>query len=89
MASSKQPSSDMITSIAAQLMILYDHAMSEKNTEAAKAYALALNLLRRETKGIKISFDGPPPTLRRIPQVYFPEDLVDRLPPKHRPDETE
>jgi len=89
MASSKKTTSDMVTSVAAQLMILYDHAMAEKNTEAAEAYALALNLLRRETKGIKISFDGPPPTLRRIPQAYFPEELADRLPPKHRPEQTE
>lgn len=79
----------MVTSIAAQLMILYDQAMSEKNPEAARAYALALNLLRRETKGVKISFDGPPPTLRRIPTVHFPEDLADRLPPKYRPETTE
>jgi len=88
MASSKKKTSDMITSVAAQIMILYDHAMTEKNTEAAHAYALALNLLRRETRGIKISFDGPPPTLRRIPEAYFPEDLAERLPPKHRPEQT-
>ena len=75
----------MIGSVAAQLMILYDHAMSEQNEEAARAYAMALNLVRHETKGVKIFFDGPPPTLRQIPQVSFPEELIDRLPPKHQP----
>lgn len=85
MAQSKEPTRDMVCSIAAQLMILYDEAMKEKNTEAAEAYARSLNIVRNETPGVRILFDGPPPTLRQIPRIGFPDDLARRLSPKHRP----
>lgn len=75
----------MLTRIAAQLMILYDDAMSDDRKEAAEAYAMALNVVRDETPGVKITFDGPPPTLRGIPTKDFPEDLVERLAPRQRP----
>lgn len=75
----------MIGSIAAQLMILYDEAMKENEREAAEAYAMALNVVRNETKGVKIFFDGPPPTLRKVPRRQFPDTFVKRLAPKHRP----
>lgn len=75
----------MIGSIAAQLMILYDEAMKNKEPDAARAYALAINIVRNETEGVEIRFDGPPPTLRKIPRLGFPDGLVKRLSPKHRP----
>ena len=79
------PSRQMLTRIAAQLMILYDDAMSDDRKEAAEAYAMALNVVRNETPGVKITFDGPPPTLRGIPTKDFPEDLAKRLAPHLRP----
>lgn len=85
MADSKEPTRDMLGSIAAQLMILYDNAMSEDRTEAAEAYAMALNVVRNETEGVKIFFDGPPPTVRTVPRAEFPMELTNRLAPKHRP----
>lgn len=85
MTDSDQPTRDMITSIAAQLMILYDDAMSKKNKDAARAYATAINVVRNQTKGVKITFNGPPPTLRSIPRISFPKELESRLSPKHRP----
>ena len=75
----------MLGSIAAQLMILYDDAMARGEEEAAEAYAMALNVVRNETDGVKIFFDGPPPTLRTVPRKTFPEDLESRLAPVHRP----
>ncbi len=75
----------MFVRIAAQLMVLYDDAMSNDRREAAQAYAMALNVLRNETEGIPISFDGPPPTLRGIPTVDFPEQLEEQLAPQYRP----
>lgn len=75
----------MLTRIAAQLMVLYDDAMSDDRKEAAEAYAMALNVVRDETPGVKIAFDGPPPTLRGIPTKDFPEDLAERLAPQQRP----
>lgn len=83
--SSAPPSREMIVRIAAQLMILYDDAMSEGRKEAAEAYAMALNVVRSETDGVTISFNGPPPTLRGIPTKAFPDDLAERLAPPHRP----
>lgn len=85
MTDSGQSTEDMMTSIAAQLMILYDDAMNKREKDAAKAYAMAINVVRNQTKGVKISFNGPPPTLRSIPRISFPEDLKSRLSPKHRP----
>lgn len=85
MASGTEPTRDMIGSIAAQLMILYDEAKKEKNEDAAQAYSMALNVVRNETKGVKIFFDGPPPILRKVPRASFPEKYADRLSPKHRP----
>jgi hypothetical protein len=79
----------MLVRIAAQLMILYDDAMSNDRKEAAQAYAMALNVVRNETEGVKITFDGPPPTLRGIPTIDFPERLEERLAPHHRPAQTE
>jgi hypothetical protein len=79
------PTRQMLTRIAAQLMILYDDAMSDDRKEAAQAYARALNVVRDETPGVKITFDGPPPTLRGIPTKDFPEDLAQRLAPHLRP----
>jgi hypothetical protein len=84
-ASSKDPTREMLSSIAAQLMILYDEAMKERRPDVAEAYARALNVVRNETPGVRITFDGPPPTLRQIPRVTFPENLVHRLAPPHRP----
>jgi hypothetical protein len=75
----------MLGRIAAQLMVLYDDAASNGRSDAAKAYALALNVVRTETDDVPIRFGGPPPTLRTIPRTSFPEDLVDRLAPTHRP----
>lgn len=75
----------MLVRIAAQLMVLYDDAMSNDRGEAARAYAMALNILRNETEGVPISFDGPPPTLRGIPTVDLPERLNERLAPTYRP----
>lgn len=79
------PTREMLGSIAAQLMVLYDNAMADGQKEAAEAYAMALNVVRNETKGVKIFFDGPPPTLRTVPRKSFPEDLASRLAPMHRP----
>lgn len=79
------PTRRMMTRIAAQLMVLYDDAMSDDRKEAAEAYAMALNVVRDETPGVKIIFDGPPPTLRGIPTKDFPEDLAERLAPQQRP----
>ncbi len=79
------PTRQMLTRIAAQLMVLYDEAMSDDRKEAAEAYAMALNVVRDETPGVKITFDGPPPTLRGIPTKDFPEDLVERLASKQQP----
>lgn len=79
------PTREMVVRIAAQLMILYDDAVSEDRKEAAEAYAMALNVVRSETEGVPISFNGPPPTLRGIPTREFPEDLAQRLAPPHRP----
>jgi hypothetical protein len=77
----------MLVRIAAQLMILYDDAMTNDRKEAAQAYAMALNVVRNETDGVRITFDGPPPTLRGIPTKEFPERLEKRLAPPHRPAE--
>jgi len=85
MANSDPPTREMLGSIAAQLMVLYDDAVAEDRPEAAEAYAMAVNVVRNETKGVKIFFDGPPPTLRTVPRQAFPEDLTDRLAPMHRP----
>lgn len=82
---SNGPTRQMLVRIVAQLMVLYDDAISSDQGEAAKAYAMALNVVRDETEGVTISFDGPPPTLRGIPTVDFPEQLEDRLAPQHRP----
>jgi hypothetical protein len=89
MADSNEPTRDMLGSIAAQLMILYDDAAANDRSAAADAYAMALNVVRNETEGVKIFFDGPPPTLRTVPRKSFPEDLESRLAPMHRPDRTE
>jgi hypothetical protein len=75
----------MLIRIAAQLMILYDDASSEGETEAAEAYAMALNVVRNETPGVKITFDGPPPTLRGIPTRGGPEERAGRRGPPQRP----
>lgn len=75
----------MLASISAQLMILYDDAVGDDRPEAAEAYALALNVVRNETNGINIAFDGPPPTIRTAPRKSFPDDLEDCLAPMHRP----
>ncbi len=85
MSDENEPTREMLGSIAAQLMILYDDAMGEGRKEAAEAYAMALNVVRNETEGVKIFFDGPPPTLRTVPRKSFPEDLEGRLAPMHRP----
>jgi hypothetical protein len=86
MATTKEPTRDMLASIAAQLMILYDEAMKRGDQDVAEAYARSLNIVRNETPGVRISFGGPPPTLRQIPRVAFPQTLFKRLAPKHRPD---
>lgn len=85
MSDSKAPTREMVVRIAAQLMVLYDDAKQNKNAKAARAFAQALTVLRNETKGVKIRFDGPPPTLRRIPPTPFPEELCKRLAPSFRP----
>lgn len=85
MADQTESSRKMLGSIAAQLMILYDDAMADDRQDAAEAYALALNVVRNETDGVNILFDGPPPTLRTVPRKSFPDDLEDRLAPIHRP----
>jgi hypothetical protein len=85
MAESDDPTSTMLSRIAAQLMVLYDEAMNEKNREAAEAYARALNILRTETGDVRITFDGPPPILRKVPKIPFPDEHRHRLSPKHRP----
>jgi hypothetical protein len=82
---SATPTREMMVRIAAQLMILYDDAMSNGRKEAAEAYAMALNVVRSETEGVTISFNGPPPTLRGIPTKEFPDELAQRLAPQHRP----
>ena len=79
------PTRRMLIRIAAQLMILYDDASSEGEKKAAEAYAMALNVVRNETPGVKITFDGPPPTLRGIPTMDLPDDLAERLAPQQRP----
>jgi hypothetical protein len=86
MAESNAPTREMLSRIAAQLMILYDEAMNDKNKEAAQAYARSLNILRTETKGVTITFDGPPPILRKVPRLPFPDDYIHRLSPRHRPE---
>jgi len=83
------PDRDMLIRIAAQLMILYDDAMSNDRKAAAEAYAMALNVVRNETDGVRISFEGPPPTLRGIPTKEFPEQLEKRLLPRYRPENTD
>ena len=85
MADEREPTCEMLGSIAAQLMILYDDAMANDRPEAAEAYAMALNVVRNETNGVKIFFGGPPPTLRTVPRTSFPERLEERLAPLHRP----
>jgi len=85
MADSDDATSQMLGSIAAQLMILYDDAVTDDRTEAAEAYAMALNVLRNESDGVEIVLDGPPPTVRTVPRKTFPEDLAERLAPIHRP----
>jgi len=85
MAESDDPTPKMLSRIAAQLMVLYDEAMNEKNREAAEAYARALNILRTETQDVRITFDGPPPILRKVPKIPFPDEHCDRLSPHHRP----
>lgn len=82
---SNAPTREMMVRIAAQLMILYDDAMSDDRKEAAEAYAMALNVVRSETKGVPITFNGPPPTLRGIPTKELPDELAQRLAPQHRP----
>lgn len=82
---SEEPTREMLSTVAAQLMILFDEAMKEGDRDVAEAYARALNIVRNETAGVRITFDGPPPTLRQIPRVSFPASLVKRLAPKHRP----
>ena len=85
MAESDDPTPTMLSRIAAQLMVLYDEAMNEKNREAAEAYARALNILRTETRDVRITFDGPPPILRKVPKIPFPDEHCHRLSPNHRP----
>jgi hypothetical protein len=85
MAESDDPTPTMLSRIAAQLMVLYDEAMNEKNREAAEAYARALNILRTETREVRITFDGPPPILRKVPKIPFPDKHRHRLSSKHRP----
>jgi len=79
------PTRRMLIRIAAQLMILYDDASSDGRKDASEAYAMALNVVRDETPGVKITFDGPPPTLRGIPTKDFPNELAERLAPQQRP----
>ncbi|PEN14954.1 hypothetical protein CRI94_01285 [Longibacter salinarum] len=62
--------------------------MSDQRPDVAEAYARALNVVRNETPGVRIKFDGPPPTLRQIPRVGFPDELVSRLAPPHRPEKS-
>ncbi len=88
MGATKEPTRDMLASIAAQLMILYDEAMKRGDRDVAEAYARSLNIVRNETPGVRISFDGPPPTLRQIPRVAFPQNLLKRLAPTHRPEKS-
>jgi len=71
--------------MAAQFMVLYDDAMANGRTEAAEAYAVALNVVRHESGDVSIRFGGPPPTLRKVPRKAFPKDLEGRLAPMHRP----
>jgi hypothetical protein len=85
MADSAESPSKMLGSIAAQLMILYDDAVTDDRSEAAEAYAMALNVVRNESEGVEIVFDGPPPTVRTVPRKSFPENLAERLAPMHRP----
>lgn len=85
MADETPSTREMLGSIAAQLMVLYDDALAKGRPEAAKAYAMALNIVRRESGSVQIRFDGPPPTLRSVPRMSFPEDLDGRLSPVHRP----
>lgn len=76
---------DMLARIAAQLLVLYDEAASTEQIEAARAYAHAFNIVRNETRGVRISFGGPPPVLRQVPRLATPEVLTERLPPHLRP----
>lgn len=71
--------------MAAQLMVLYDEAKQEHRTEAAHAYAVALNVLRNETKGVRVTWNGPPPILRTVPRLKLPAVLGERLPATYRP----
>jgi hypothetical protein len=79
------PTSEMLGRIAAQLMVLYDDAMTRGRSDAAEAYAMALNVVRAESRDVQIRFGGPPPTLRTVPRKSFPEELEGRLSPMHRP----
>lgn len=88
MAESDRPTPAMLSRIAAQLMVLYDEAMNDKDRRAAEAYARALNILRTETQDVRITFDGPPPILRKVPRVPFPDDYRDRLSPSHQPSDS-
>lgn len=85
MADEKTPPRDALASMAAQLMVLYDDAMANGRSEAAEAYAMALNIVRNESGSIPIRFGGPPPILRTVPRKSFPEELEGRLSPMHRP----
>jgi len=85
MPASEEPTCEMLSTVAAQLMILFDEAMKAGDRDVAEAYARALNIVRNETDGVRITFDGPPPTLRPVPRVGFPESLAKRLAPSHRP----
>jgi len=85
MADADDPTPEMLGRIAAQLMILYDDAVTDGRSEAAEAYAMAINVVRDETEDVEIVFGGPPPTLRTVPRTSFPDDLAERLAPMHRP----
>lgn len=85
MSDADDPTPEMLGRIAAQLMILYDDAVTDGRSEAAEAYAMALNVVRNETGDVEIVFGGPPPTLRTVPRKSFPDDLAGRLAPMHRP----
>lgn len=85
MSTENAPTSEMLGRMAAQLMVLYDDALTEGRTEAAQAYAMSLNVLRNESVSVPIRFGGPPPTLRTVPRLHFPDELKERLSPVHRP----
>jgi hypothetical protein len=79
------PVPEMLARIAAQLLVLYDEALNADREEEARAYAQAFNVLRDETRGVRITFGGPPPVLRKVPRLPPPPSLVRRLPPHLRP----